>query len=50
VRDRITVAADASDDEIIAAAKAAAPIAKALADKPVKRAIVVRGRLVNLIV
>ena len=47
VRDRITVAADASDDEMAEAAKAA--VADQLAGKDVKKVIVVKGRLVNIV-
>ena len=47
VRGRITVAADASDDEMAEAAKAA--VADQLAGKDVKKVIVVKGRLVNIV-
>jgi len=50
VRDRITVPADASDEDVAAAALASPTIAKAIGGKPVRRTIVVKGRLVNLIV
>jgi len=50
LRGRITVPTDAGDDQIIVTAKALPPVAAALADKPLKRTIVVKGRLVNLIV
>ena len=47
VRGRITVAADASDDEMAEAAKAA--VADQLEGKTVKKVIVVKGRLVNIV-
>ena len=50
LRGRIVVAADAGDEEIIAAAKAEEKVAEEIAGKEIKRAIVVKGRLVNLIV
>ena len=50
VRARIQIAADAGDDQIVAAAKADEKIAAELAGKEIRRAIVVKGRLVNLIV
>jgi leucyl-tRNA synthetase len=50
LRGRITVSADATDDQIVAAAKADEKAAEEIGDKPIKRAIVVKGRLVNLIV
>ena len=50
VRGRLTVAADATDDEIIAAAQEIPAVAKDLAGKPIRKSIVVKGRLVNLIV
>ncbi len=49
VRGQITVAADADDDEVIAAAKADPKVAKALEGMNVIKSIVVKGRLVNLI-
>jgi leucyl-tRNA synthetase len=49
LRARITVSADATDDQIVTAAKASPAVAKDLAAKPLRRTIVVRGRLVNLI-
>ncbi|TWT43727.1 Leucine--tRNA ligase [Phycisphaerae bacterium RAS1] len=48
IKARITVSADAADDAVISAAAAAA--AEHLAGKPIKRSVVVKGRLVNLIV
>ncbi|MBP7744514.1 MAG: leucine--tRNA ligase [Phycisphaerae bacterium] len=50
IRGRITVAADAAEADIIAQAKALPAVAREIADQTVKRAIVVKGRLVNLIV
>ncbi len=50
VRAQITVAADAADDDIIAAAKADQKIAKMLEGMQIVKSIVVKGRLVNLIV
>ncbi|MEP0848673.1 MAG: leucine--tRNA ligase [Phycisphaerae bacterium] len=50
LRARIQVPADAPDEQVIEAAKAAEVVAKELAGKSVQRAIVVKGRLVNLIV
>lgn len=50
LRSRIRVPTDASDDQIVAAAKADARINAELAGRPVKRAIVVKARLVNLVV
>jgi leucyl-tRNA synthetase len=48
LRGRITVPTDASDEQIVEAAKK--DLAAILGDRPLKRTIVVRGRLVNLIV
>ena len=50
VKARIRVASDASDDDIGAAALADPDVAKAIGGKPVRRVIVVRGRLVNVVV
>jgi len=50
LRGRITVLTDATDDQIVEAAQADEKIAAELADKPIKRTIVVKRRLVNLIV
>ena len=47
VRGRVTVAADASDEEVEAAAKAA--VADQLAGKEIKKVIVIKGRLVNIV-
>ena len=50
LRGRITVSSDATDDQVVEAAKADEAIAGVLGGKAVRRAIVVKGRLVNLIV
>jgi leucyl-tRNA synthetase len=50
LRGRITVLTDATDDQIVEAAKADDKIAAELAGKQIKRTIVVKRRLVNLIV
>jgi len=50
LRGRITVAADAPDDDVIAAALAEPKVAAALAGKTVFKKIVVPGKLVNLVV
>ncbi|MCK4342204.1 MAG: leucine--tRNA ligase [Phycisphaerae bacterium] len=50
LRDRVTVPVDASDEEVVAAALERPIVAKEVAGKPLKRTIVVKGRLVNLIV
>ncbi len=50
VRGRITVPADADDDAIEAAAKADDRIAGELEGKTLRKVIVVKGRLVNLVV
>jgi leucyl-tRNA synthetase len=50
LRDRITVPADATDEQVVAAALKRPNVAREIGDKPVKRSIVVRGRLVNLII
>ena len=50
LRARIQVAADASEEQIVAAAKAEAKVAAEIAGKEIRRAIVVKGRLVNLII
>lgn len=47
VRGRVTVPADASDDEMAEAAKAA--VAAQLEGKDVKKVIVIKGRLVNIV-
>ncbi|MCC6360803.1 MAG: leucine--tRNA ligase [Phycisphaerales bacterium] len=50
VRGRVTVPTGATDDEIVAAARAVDAVAKDIAGRTIQRAIVVKGRLVNLIV
>jgi leucyl-tRNA synthetase len=50
IKDRIVVAADADTAAIEAAALASEKVQAALAGKTVKKAIVVQGRLVNLVV
>jgi leucyl-tRNA synthetase len=50
VRDRITVAADATDDEIRAAALAAPNVQPYLDGRQVAKVIIARGRLVSLVV
>jgi leucyl-tRNA synthetase len=49
IKDRIVVAADADTAAIEAAALASEKVQAALAGKPVKKVIVVQGRLVNLV-
>ncbi|MCX5741127.1 MAG: class I tRNA ligase family protein [Proteobacteria bacterium] len=50
LRSQIEVAPDASEAEILAAAKADPKIVPLLADKTIKREIYIKGRLVNLVV
>ncbi len=50
VRDRITIAAGASEDEIKTAALASAAVRKFLDGKPPKKVIVAQGRLVSIVV
>jgi len=50
IRDRITVPAEADDEMIRQKALASDRVAAALAGRAVKKVIVVRGRLVNIIV
>ncbi len=50
VRGHITVPLDASNEEVIKRAKLLGPVAREIEGKPVRRAIVVKGRLVNLVV
>ena len=50
LRGRLQVPAEAGEAELVAAAKQTAPLADLLSDKQIKRAIVVPGRLINLIV
>lgn len=49
IRDRITVPTSASDDEIVQAALRCPAVAREIGERKLQRAIVVRGRLVNLI-
>jgi leucyl-tRNA synthetase len=48
-RDVISVSPEASEEELEAAAKASPKVQAFLAGKPVKKVIVVKGRIVNLI-
>ncbi|MBI4518751.1 MAG: leucine--tRNA ligase [Deltaproteobacteria bacterium] len=50
VRGRVTVAADAADDDVLAAALADAGVRAAVGEKPIKRRVVVPGRLVSVVV
>jgi leucyl-tRNA synthetase len=50
LRDRVTVPADATDEQIVEAATQCANVAREVEGKPLRRTIVIRGRLVNLIV
>ena len=50
IRARIMVAADISDADAIAAAKADAKVAEAMAGKTVVKELYVKGRLVNIVV
>lgn len=50
LRGRVTVAADATEEQIVDAAKAVEAVAKDLVGKTIHRAIVVKGRLVNFII
>jgi leucyl-tRNA synthetase len=50
VRDRVTVAAEASEDEIKSAVMASEVIQKYLEGKEPKKVIVVKGKLVSLVV
>jgi leucyl-tRNA synthetase len=49
LRDRITVAADAADETIRAAAEAAPNARRAIGDAPVRQVVIVPGRLVNIV-
>ena len=49
VRDRITVAADASDETVQAAALAAEGVIRALEGKQPRKVIVVKGKLVSIV-
>ncbi len=48
VRGHITVPVDAADEEVIAQAKSLEVVAREIQERPVQRAIVVKGRLVSL--
>jgi leucyl-tRNA synthetase len=50
IRGRINVPADVSDEQLVAAAMQVEAVARELAGRPIKRTIVARGRLVNLVV
>ena len=50
MRARVGVAAEASQDDAIAAALADANVQKFVEGKPVKKAIYVKGKLVNIVV
>ncbi|RKY08898.1 MAG: leucine--tRNA ligase [Planctomycetota bacterium] len=50
IKDRIVVAADASEDEIKEKALAGQPVQTAMAGKQPKKIIVIRSRLVNIVV
>ena len=50
VRGRIQIAADASEDSILAAALADEGVRSSVGDKPIKRRVIVPGRLVSLVV
>ena len=49
VRGRITVTADASEEAIVAAARDLPTVQREIGDKPLRKTIIVPGRLVNLI-
>ena len=50
LRDKITVAADADDESIKNAAQDSQKIQNHIQDKAIKKMIVVKGRLVNIVV
>ena len=50
LRDRVEVAVDTPDAEVVAAARALPKVAQAIDGKDVVREVVVPGRLVNLVV
>ncbi|MBP6633718.1 MAG: leucine--tRNA ligase [Kofleriaceae bacterium] len=50
LRGQVEVAADASEADVLAAAKAEPKVIEFLAGKPIKREVYVKGRLVNLVV
>jgi leucyl-tRNA synthetase len=49
VRDRVEVSADASEEELVAQAKASAKVQEFLEGKEIRKEIVVPGKLVNLV-
>ncbi len=49
IRARLNLPADAAEDDLVAAAKSCPEVAKDLSGKTVRRVVVVRGRLVNII-
>ena len=50
IKDKLNVPSDASEDEIKAAALALDKVKAAIGDKPVKKVIVIKNRLVNIVV
>ena len=50
LRGQIEVAPDAEEPAILAAAQADAKVQSFIAGKPIKKAIYIKGRLVNLVV
>jgi leucyl-tRNA synthetase len=50
VRDRVEVAADSSDEDLVAQAKASPRVQAYLDGKEIRKEIVVPGKLVNLVV
>ncbi len=50
LRGRVTVAADASEESVKAAALADEHVRRFVADKPVRKVVLVRGKLVNIVV
>jgi leucyl-tRNA synthetase len=50
VRDRVEVSADASEEELVAQAKASARVQEFLDGKEIRKEIVVPGKLVNLVI
>ncbi len=50
LRGRVTVAAEAGDEAVKALALADERVRKFVADKPIKKVVVVRGKLVNIVV
>jgi leucyl-tRNA synthetase len=49
LRDRITVATNATDEQIRAAAEAAPNVRRAVGDASVRQVVIVPGRLVNIV-